>query len=91
MYLWLIEWIDAKPQAVSYSAQGFEVLSGRLGSRILQYEGTHKQPQDLCTQVWLRQLYCKKVLLSKTSRCVFIGLFNCRLVLLLYIKILPCI
>lgn len=76
MYLWLIEWIDAKPQAVSDSAQGFDVLSGGLGPRILQREGAHRRPQDLCTQVWFGKLYCQKMLFAKTSRFVFIELFK---------------
>ncbi len=76
MYLCLIEWIEAKPQAVSHSAQGLVVLPGRLGSRILQCEGAHRQPQDLCTQVWFRQLLCQKMLFAKTSRFVLIGLLK---------------
>lgn len=66
----LIERLDAKPQAVSDSAQGWDVLSGGLGPRILQCEEAHRQPQDLCTQVWFGQLYCQKVLFAKTGRFV---------------------
>lgn len=74
VYVWLIEWTEAKPQAVSDSAQAFDVLSGGLGQRILQCEGAHRQPQDLCTQVWFGQLHCQKMLFAKTRRFVFIAL-----------------
>lgn len=80
----LIEWSNTKPQAVSYSVQGFDVLSGELGPRILQCEGAHGQPQDLCTQVWFGKPYCQKMLFAKTSRFVFIRIFDSRSVLLFY-------
>lgn len=69
----IIEWIAAKPQAVSDSVQGVGVLSGRLGQRILQLEGAHRQPQDVCTQVWFGKLYSQKVLFAKAVRFVLAG------------------
>lgn len=76
MYVWLIEWNDSKLQAVSDSVHGCEVLSGGLGLRILQCEGAHRQPQELCTQVWFGKLYCQKMLFAKTGRYVFIELLK---------------
>lgn len=76
MYVWLIEWNDGQPQAVSDSVHGFKVLSGGLGRGILQCEGAHRQPQELCTQVWFGKLYCQKMLFAKIGRFVFIELLK---------------
>lgn len=75
--MWPTERINTKPQAIPDSAQGFDVSFRGLGPRILQREGAHRQPQDFCTEVWIRQLYCQKVLFAETSRCV-IGHLNSR-------------
>lgn len=70
MSFFLVELLSTEPQAVSDSARGFEVLSGWLGSTILQCEGAHRQSQELCANVWFRKLYCQQMLCATTWRFV---------------------
>lgn len=75
-HFFLIEWLSTEPQAVSDSARGFEVLSGWLGSAVLQCEGAHRQSQELCANVWIRKLYCQEMLCPTTWRYVVRGLLD---------------
>lgn len=70
MLLFCAEWLGTEPQTVSDYTQRLQVLSGWLWSRVLQCEGAHRQPQELCAQVWVRKLYSQEMLLATTWRFV---------------------
>lgn len=48
-----------------------------MGPGILQRQGADGEPQDLCAQVWTRQLHHQKMLPSKTRRFVGAGHLLC--------------